>query len=205
MQTEHRNIIAILRGITPAEIEAACAALVGAGVTLIEIPLNSPDALRSISKASQAYASKAQIGAGTVLSIAEVNAVKQGGGTFIVSPNCDPEVIAHTRSQDMASYPGVFSPTEAFAAIKAGATGLKMFPAEVLGTDGIKAMKAVLPADMPVFAVGGAGPDNFDAFFAVGCVGFGLGSYIFKPGMSTEDIATRAKAAVSAYDKGFSH
>lgn len=202
MTNRHRNIIAILRGITPDEIVPACAVLVDAGITLIEIPLNSPDAIGSVVAASKAFSGTAEIGAGTVLSIADVDAVKAAGGSFIVSPNCDPDVIAHTISSGMESYPGVFSPTEAFAAIKAGATGLKMFPAEVLGIGGIKAMKAVLPPNMPVYAVGGAGPDNFDTYFAAGCAGFGLGSYIFKPGMSADDISDRAKAAVAAYDKG---
>ncbi len=202
MPIEHRNIIAILRGITPTEIVDACEALAGAGITMIEIPLNSPDALTSVKKAADAFAGRAKIGAGTVLTIANVDAVKAAGGSFIVSPNCDPAVIAHTVAEGLGSYPGVFSPTEAFAAIKAGATGLKMFPAEVLGTIGIKAMKAVLPPDIPVYAVGGAGPDNFSAYFAAGCAGFGLGSYIYKPGMSASDIANRATAAVAAYDKG---
>lgn len=202
MPVEHRNIIAILRGITPGEIIDACEALVGAGITMIEIPLNSPDALTSVKTAAAAFSGRAEIGAGTVLSIADVDAVKSAGGSFIVSPNCDPAVIAHTVAEGLGSYPGVFSPTEAFSAIGAGATGLKMFPAEVLGTTGIKAMKAVLPPHMPVYAVGGAGPDNFSAYFAVGCAGFGLGSYIFKPGMSATDIADRAAAAVAAYDKG---
>jgi 2-dehydro-3-deoxyphosphogalactonate aldolase len=102
----------------------------------------------------------------------------------------------------MLSYPGVFTPTEAFRAIKAGATGLKFFPAEVLGAKGIKAIKAVLPPEMPIYAVGGANPDNFDEFFAVGCTGFGLGTYIYKPGMDVAQVAERAAVAVAAYDKG---
>lgn len=199
---DHRNIIAILRGITTQETLAACEALISAGITLIEIPLNSPEAFKSIGLAAQAFDGKAEIGAGTVLTVAEVDQLKSVGGRFVVSPNCDPEVIAHTRSTGMKSYPGVFTPSEAFAAIKAGASGLKMFPAEVLGPSGIKAMKAVLPPDMPVYAVGGAGPDNFAEYFAAGCSGFGLGSYIFKPGMSASDISAKASAAISAYDEG---
>ncbi|KKB09567.1 2-dehydro-3-deoxy-6-phosphogalactonate aldolase [Devosia chinhatensis] len=198
----HRHIIAILRGITTAEAVPVCTALVDAGITLIEVPLNSPNAVESISKAAQALADRAEIGAGTVLSPEDVRAVAGAGGTFIVSPDTNPAVIAETVSLGLKSYPGVFSPTDAFAAIRAGATGLKFFPAEILGAKGIKAMKAVLPPALPVYAVGGANPDNFHEFFAVGCTGFGLGTYLFKPGMSVAEVADRAALAVAAYDKG---
>lgn len=198
----HRHIIAILRGITPPEAVAVCNALVSAGITLIEVPLNSPDALGSIRLAAEAFAGRAEIGAGTVLSVADVDAVKAAGGVFVVSPDTNAEVIARTRALGMASYPGVFSPTDAFTAIRSGATGLKFFPAEVLGPKGIKAMKAVLPPHLPLYAVGGANPDNFGEYFAAGCAGFGLGTYIFKPGMSPAEVASRAQQAVTAYDKG---
>ena len=148
------------------------------------------------------FSGKALIGAGTVLTPADVDAVKAAGGQFVVSPDTNPAVIARTRELGMASYPGVFSPTDAFAALRAGATGLKFFPAEVLGPKGIKAMKAVLPPAVPLYAVGGANPDNFGEYFAAGCAGFGLGTYIFKPGMSATDVAARASTAVVAYDKG---
>jgi 2-dehydro-3-deoxyphosphogalactonate aldolase len=199
---DHRHIIAILRGITPDEAVPVCTALVDAGITLIEVPLNSPNAFESIGRAAQALGSRAEIGAGTVLTQEDVRAVASAGGTFIVSPDTNPEVIAETVRLGLKSYPGVFSPTDAFAAIRAGATGLKFFPAEVLGPKGIKAMKAVLPPALPLYAVGGANPDNFDEYFAVGCAGFGLGTYIFKPGMSAADVAARAATAVAAYDKG---
>jgi 2-dehydro-3-deoxyphosphogalactonate aldolase len=137
-----------------------------------------------------------------VLSTDDVEDVKSAGGSLIVSPDTNEEVIRRTRALSMASYPGVFTPTEAFRAIRAGADGLKFFPAEVLGAAGIKAMKAVLPREIPVYAVGGANPDNFREYFAAGCAGFGLGSYIFKPGMALDEIAQRAKAAVAAYDEG---
>ncbi len=198
----HRHIIAILRGITPEEAVPVCTALVDAGVTLIEVPLNSPDAVTSIGLAAKALAGRAEIGAGTVLTAENVRAVAGAGGRFIVSPDTNPEVIAETVRLGLASYPGVFSPTDAFAAIRAGATGLKFFPAEILGAKGIKAMKAVLPPAMPVYAVGGANPDNFHEFFAVGCTGFGLGTYLYTPGRSAEDVAERAASAVTAYDKG---
>ena len=198
----HRHIIAILRGITPPETVAVCEALVAAGITMIEVPLNSPDALTSIALASNALGDKAAIGAGTVLTKKQVWAVADAGGTFIVSPDTNKAVIEETVRIQMLSYPGVFTPTEAFRAIKAGATGLKFFPAEVLGAKGIKAIKAVLPPEMPIYAVGGANPDNFDEFFAVGCIGFGLGTYIYKPGMDVAQVAERAAIAVAAYDKG---
>ncbi len=198
----HRHIIAILRGITPPETVAVCEALIAAGVTMIEVPLNSPDALTSIALASNALGEQAAIGAGTVLSKKHVWAVSDAGGTFIVSPDTNKQVIEETVRLKMLSYPGVFTPTDAFRAIKAGATGLKFFPAEVLGPKGIKAIKAVLPPELPVYAVGGANPDNFGEYFAAGCTGFGLGTYIYKPGMSAADVAERAATAVAAYDAG---
>lgn len=199
---ERRDIIAILRGVTTDEVIPVCAALVEAGITLIEVPLNSPDPFASIGAAARAFAGRAEIGAGTVLTTDEVNHLRQVGGTFVVSPDTNEAVIARTRELGMASYPGVFTPTDAFRAIRAGATGLKFFPAEILGPKGIKAIKAVLPKDLPLYAVGGASPENFGEFFDAGCIGFGLGSYIFKPGMSPADIGARARAAVAAYDGG---
>jgi 2-dehydro-3-deoxyphosphogalactonate aldolase len=198
----HRHIIAILRGITPEEAVPVCTALVEAGITLIEVPLNSPNAVDSIGRAAKALSDRAEIGAGTVLTPEDVRAVAGAGGTFIVSPDTNVEVIEETVRLELKSYPGVFSPTDAFAAIRAGATGLKFFPAEVLGAKGIKAMKAVLPPALPLYAVGGANPDNFHEFFAAGCTGFGLGTYIFKPGMDVADVSERAKLAVAAYDRG---
>jgi len=199
---EHRHIIAILRGISPAETAPVCEALVAAGITMIEVPLNSPDALTSIALASNTLGDQAAIGAGTVLSKKQVWAVSDAGGTFVVSPDTNKQVIAETVRLQMLSYPGVFTPTDAFRAVKAGATGLKFFPAEVLGPKGIKAMKAVLPPELPLYAVGGANPDNFGEYFAAGCAGFGLGTYIYKPGMSAGDVAERAATAVAAYDAG---
>lgn len=198
----HRHIIAILRGITPPETLEVCDALVLAGITMIEVPLNSPEALRSIEDAAKAFDGRALIGAGTVLSRDDVDAVADAGGQFVVSPDTNPAVIGATIERGMTSYPGVFSPSDALTAIRSGATGLKFFPAEVLGPKGIKAMKAVLPPQIPLYAVGGANPDNFAEYFAAGCAGFGLGTYIFKPGMSAADVASRATVAVTAYDQG---
>ena len=202
---DHRHLIAILRGITPAETLEVCRALIEAGITLIEVPLNSPQAVTSIRQAAAAFAGRADIGAGTVLSTEDVQAVAAAGGKFIVSPDTNAEVIAETRRLGLASYPGVFTPSDAFTAIRAGATGLKFFPAEVLGPKGIKAMKAVLPPAIPLYAVGGAAPDNFSEYFSAGCAGFGLGTYLYKPGSSAVQVAERAAAAVAAYDAGKRH
>lgn len=199
--TERREIIAILRGITPQETLDVCRALIEAGITMIEVPLNSPDAIKSIAMAASAFGTEAMIGAGTVLTRKDVQAVADVGGAFIVSPDTNRKVIKETVRQSLKSYPGVFSPSEAFEAIRSGATGLKFFPSEVLGSKGIKAIKAVLPPDLPVYAVGGANPDNFSEYFAVGCTGFGLGTFLYKPGRSAADVGERAREAVAAYDR----
>lgn len=199
--TEKRNIIAILRGITPDETPAICDALIACGISMIEVPLNSPDAFTSIGLAAKRFAGMAQIGAGTVLTPEDVERVAEAGGSFVVSPDCNPQIIARTRSKGLGSYPGVFTPTEAFAAIRAGADALKMFPAELLGPAGIRAMKAVLPPDMPVYAVGGAGPDNLGDYFAAGCAGFGVGSHFYRPGYSPDEVRQRAENFVAAYDR----
>jgi 2-dehydro-3-deoxyphosphogalactonate aldolase len=200
--TGHRLIIAILRGVTPPEAINVCRVLCDAGITMIEVPFNSPEPLKSIAAAAKALAGRAEIGCGTALTVEDVENTKSAGGSFVVSPDTNEDVIRRTRALGMASYPGVFTPSDAFRAIRAGATGLKFFPAEVLGPKGIKAMKAVLPKDLPLYAVGGASPDNFREYFDAGCAGFGLGSYIFKPGMDLGEIDRRARAAVAAYDEG---
>jgi len=199
--TTPRHIIAILRGVTPPEVVSICEAIASAGIGMIEIPLNSPEPFVSIAAAARVFTGRAEIGAGTVLTPDDVNRVRQANGTFIVSPDTNEAVIARTRELGMGSYPGIMTPSDAFRAIRAGATGLKFFPAEVLGPRGIKAMKAVLPPAMPLYAVGGAAPDNFREYFDAGCAGFGLGSYIFKPGMAASEVADRARKAVAAYDE----
>ncbi|MEL6913868.1 MAG: 2-dehydro-3-deoxy-6-phosphogalactonate aldolase [Pseudomonadota bacterium] len=195
-----RPIIAILRGITPPEAVPVTAAIIAAGIDRLEVPLNSPEAFASISAMAEAHGKEALIGAGTVLTTAEVAAVKSAGGALVVSPNCAPDVIAATRAAHMQSWPGVFTPTEAFAALDAGATGLKLFPGNMAGPGGLKALRAVLPAGTEVYAVGGAGPESFADWLAAGADGFGIGSALYAPGMSPRDVGRRARDIVAAYE-----
>lgn len=192
-------LIAILRGVTPDEVCSVAHALVDAGITQIEVPLNSPDPLESISRLARELGDAALIGAGTVLDTERVAAVADAGGKLIVSPNCDPDVIRATKARDMQSWPGIFTPTEAFSALKAGADGLKLFPGAMAGPSGLAAMRAILPAGTLVYAVGGAGPENFQTWIDASADGFGLGSALFKPGMSAQQVAENARGIVSAY------
>lgn len=194
-------LIAILRGVTPPEAVDICGAILDAGIDRIEVPLNSPDPFASIQAMVDAFGDKALIGAGTVLSTDDVGRVAQVGGKLIVSPNCDQRVIMATKAAGLQSWPGVMTPTECFAALKAGADGLKIFPASLLGPEGVKSIRAVLPHGTQVYAVGGAGPDNFDQWIAASADGFGIGSAIYKPGDSAATVATKARAIVAAFEK----
>ena len=194
-----RPIIAILRGVKPAEAVGIAGVILAAGINKIEVPLNSPSPFDSINTIVKAYGDQALIGAGTVLTTAQVKQVRSAGGQLVVSPNCDPAVIAATIAEGMQSWPGVFTPSEALAALQAGATGLKLFPGDMAGPKGLKAMRAILPLGTQVYAVGGAAPDNFSKWIEASADGFGLGSAIYKPGDNLETVAAKAQAIVTAF------
>ena len=195
-----RPIIAILRGITPPEAVATAQSLIANGIALIEVPLNSPDAFDSIARMIDAFGTQAEIGAGTVLRPAEVTQLAAIGGKLVVSPNCNPDVIRATRQAGLASYPGVMTPSEAFAALDAGATALKLFPGELIGPTGLKAMRAVLPAGTDCYAVGGVNADTMRDWIAAGATGIGVGTGIFRPGDSPETVGARAADLVRLWD-----
>lgn len=191
-------LVAILRGLTPAEAEGVGDALVDAGFTLLEVPLNSPDPLTSIAAMAKRYAGRAMVGAGTVLTPEAVAQVADAGGELIISPNTNTDVIRASVARGLVSLPGYYSPSEGFAALAAGAHALKLFPADGASPAFLKAQRAVLPKDLKVLAVGGISPDNMAQWRAAGADGFGLGSNLYRAGKSVADVARDAAAFVSA-------
>jgi 2-dehydro-3-deoxyphosphogalactonate aldolase len=195
-----RSLVAILRGVKPDEVEAMVGQLVEAGFELIEVPLNSPDPFVSIEKAAVRFGKDALIGAGTVLTSADCARVADAGGRLMVSPNVDADVLAMAVSRGMVTMPGVFTPTEAFLALRCGASALKFFPASVLGPSGIAAQMAVLPKGVVVGAVGGVSEANLGDYAKAGVRAFGLGSSLYRPGMTADEVRNTARASVRAYD-----
>ncbi|HBI19094.1 MULTISPECIES: 2-dehydro-3-deoxy-6-phosphogalactonate aldolase [unclassified Brevundimonas] len=192
-------LIAILRGLTPDEAVEVGQAIVAAGFTCLEVPLNSPEPLESIRRLRAALDGRALVGAGTVLSVEAARQVAEAGGQLIISPNTNAEVIRQTKALGLLSLPGFFTPSEAFVALDAGADALKLFPAEIAGPKGLKAVRAILPADTRVYAVGGVDPDSMDSWRAAGASGFGIGSAVFKPGQDAEHVNRNARCFVTAW------
>ncbi len=193
-------LVAILRGVRPDEVEPIGDALVAAGFTLIEVPMNSPDPLESIGRLARRLEGQALVGAGTVLTPDQVRAVQQVGGRLIISPNSDLSVIAQSAQAGLVSMPGYFTPTEAFAAVQAGASALKLFPAEAATPAVLKAQRAVLPKDLPILVVGGINPDNMAPWVAAGANGFGLGSALYKPGATAAQVSEAAQAFLNGWN-----
>ncbi len=190
-------LIAIVRGVTPGEADAIGDAVYEAGIRIIEVPLNSPDPLKSIETLAKKLGDKALIGAGTVLKAEQVADVKKAGGRIIVSPDTNTEVIAASAKAGLISSPGYFTPSDAFAAIRAGATALKLFPAEAASPAVLRAHLAVIPREVPIIIVGGVKPDNMRPWSEAGAAGFGLGSGLYRPGQSAAETLDRARAYVN--------
>lgn len=191
-------LVAIIRGVTPDEVEAVGEAIFAAGIRIIEVPLNSPNPFESIRRLSSKMGDRALVGAGTVLTAGQVREVERAGGRLIVSPNSNPDVIRATTHAGLVSVPGYFTPSEAFAAIDAGATALKVFPAEAASADMIRAQRAVFPKDLPLLIVGGVTAQTMQPWLEAGANGFGLGSGVYKPGQTADEISQQADAYVQA-------
>ena len=192
-------LVAILRGVTPDQAVAIGRVLVESGFRLVEVPLNSPEPIESIRRLAADLGDRATVGGGTVLTPGDVAEVAAAGGSLVVSPTMIPAVIAATRAAGMLSGPGVATPTEAFAAIEAGADFLKLFPAEQIGPGVLKAWRAVLPGNMPLVPVGGITPESMAPYVAAGAAGFGLGSALYRPGMSAAEVRHTAEAFLAAW------
>lgn len=198
-----RPLVAILRGLRPEEAEGVVGALIEEGFEAIEIPLNSPEPFRSIEIAARLAPPGVLIGAGTVLETGEVDRLSAAGGRLVVSPNIDPAVVRRAGEHGMVTMPGVLTPTEALAAVKAGASALKFFPANLLGPALIQAITVVLPPGTVVGAVGGVGEKEFAAYARAGIRTFGLGSSLYRPGATAGEVKTKARAVMAAYDAAF--
>ena len=191
------QLIAIVRGVTPSEVEAIGDAIYEGGIRIIEVPLNSPDPLASIERLANRFGDRVLVGAGTVLNAGDVARVRNAGGRIIVSPDTNIEVIGAAAAAGLVASPGYFTPSEAFAAIRAGATSLKLFPAEGASPTVLKAQLAVIPPHVPIFAVGGIKPDNMGPWLDAGASGFGLGGGLYKPGQSAGETLAKARAYVA--------
>ena len=196
-----RNIIAILRGIKPEEVLDIVHVIVDSGITQVEVPLNSPRAFESIELIRDEFKGSIQFGAGTVTDVEQVEILSRIGVDFIVSPNFEYSVVKATKEAGILSYPGVITPTECFSALNSGADGLKFFPASLLGEANLIAIKAVLPFNIPIYMVGGVGPENFSSWFKAGANGFGIGSGIYKAGESASAVAKKAESIILSYDE----
>jgi len=195
-----RKIIAILRGVKPGEVLEIAKTIADSGITKIEVPMNSPNVFDSIKLLHDELDDHIAVGAGTVTNTEQVKILQDIGIDFIVSPNFDPKVVEATKRANMLSYPGVITPTECFSALNCGADGLKFFPATLLGEANLIALKAVLPANIPIYMFGGVGPENFSSWISAGATGFGVGSGIYKAGDKPESVAQKAKLIVQSYD-----
>ena len=191
-------IVAILRGLEPTEAVAIGEAVVAAGISILEVPLNSPDPFTSIAMLASALKGRALVGAGTVLTVEAADRVAEAGGALVVSPNTDPAVIRRTKANGMLSLPGFLTPSEAFAALQAGADALKLFPAEMGSPAVIRALRAVLPRQTRLLVVGGVSAQTIPPYLAAGVAGFGIGSDLYKPGRDADDVGLRAAALVAA-------
>jgi 2-dehydro-3-deoxyphosphogalactonate aldolase len=192
-------LVAILRGLPPAEAPAIASALHAAGIRLLEVPLNRPGAVDAIAAIVRLHLPDTLVGGGTMLAPADVDAVRAAGGRLFVSPHCDPDLIRYARGAGMLCVPGVATPSEAFAALRAGAHALKLFPAEALGQSGLRALKTVLPAGAPVWPVGGVDPDSMPGWISAGADGFGIGSSLYRPGMDSAAVGAAARRFVDAW------
>jgi 2-dehydro-3-deoxyphosphogalactonate aldolase len=191
-------LVAILRGIKPAEVESIGSALERAGIRIVEVPLNSPSPLESIAILSRGFGGRMLIGAGTLTDPSQVREVAAAGGRLIVTPHADPAIVRAAKQAGLFAAPGFFNPTEAFAMLQAGADAIKLFPAEVLGPPMLKALRAVLPSSAIVIPVGGVGAGQVAPWMAAGALGLGVGSSIYKPGDDARIVEAKARALVAA-------